>query len=160
MHGACRRSGFTFIELLITLGILAVLASIVFPMVEVKKQRQREQELKSALREIRTALDTYKQASDEGRIQRRVGDSGYPRSLEDLVAGVEDVKDPARRNLYFLRRIPRDPLFEDRTTPAHLTWAKRSYASPPDRPSEGADVFDVYSRSAGTGLNGVPYREW
>lgn len=155
-----RTTGFTFIELLVTLAIIAVLASIAYPMAELNKQRERERELKVALREIRGALSAYKRAGDEGRITRRANESGFPRSLLELVDGVEDAKDPTRRKIYFLRRIPRDPTFTDPAAPAASMWGKRSYASPPDKPAEGADVFDVYSQSAGVGLNGIPYREW
>jgi general secretion pathway protein G len=157
---AARQSGFSFIELLVTLAIISVLASIVYPFAELKQQRQREQELRVALREIRSALDAYKQAGDEGRIRRSPADSGYPKSLQQLVEGVEDQRDPARRRLYFLRRVPRDPMFPDSSVPAHLTWLQRSYASAPDRPAEGDDVFDVFSKSDRTGLNGIPYKEW
>lgn len=157
---ALRQTGFSFIELLVTLAIIAVLASIVYPMAELKQQRQREQELRIALREIRSALDAYKQAGDEGRIQRGAADSGYPKTLQELVEGVQDLKDPGRRKLYFLRRVPRDPTHPDPGVPAHLTWLQRSYASAPDRPAEGADVFDVFSKSDGMGLNGIPYKEW
>jgi general secretion pathway protein G len=160
MMGSRRHSGFSFIELLITLAIVSVLASIVYPMAELRQQRQREQELRAALGEIRSALDAYKQAGDEGRIPRSAADSGYPRSLLELVDGVTDAKDPGRRKLYFLRRMPRDPMSPDASVPAHLTWAQRSYESPPDRPAPGKDVFDVFSTSAGTGLNGIPYKEW
>lgn len=153
-------SGFTFIELLVTLAIVAVLASIAYPMAELAQQRERERELKIALREIRTALSAYKRAGDEGRIPRRVNESGFPSTLQVLADGVEDAKDPARKKIYFLRRIPRDPTNPDQEAPALATWGKRSYASPPDKPAEGMDVFDVYSRSPGIGLNGVPYREW
>lgn len=155
-----RQNGFTFVELLISLAIIAVLASVAYPLAELKKQRMREQELMTSLREIRAAVDAFKQASDEGRIQRVAGTSGYPRTLQQLVDGVENVKDPQRRKLYFLRRMPRDPMHSDLAAPAHATWAKRSYASASDKPAEGADVFDVYSRSPAVGLNGVPYREW
>ena len=155
-----RQSGFSFIELLVTLAVIAVLASIVYPMAELKQQRQREQELRIALQEIRSALDAYKQAGDEGRIQRTAGESGYPRSLQELAEGVVDVKDPTRRKVYFLRRVPRDPMFPDLNVPPHLTWLQRSYASAPDRPTEGTDVFDVFSKSDKVGLNGVPYKEW
>jgi general secretion pathway protein G len=158
--GRCHASGFTFIELLVTLAIVAVLASIAYPMAELASQRARERELKVALREIRTALTAYKRAGDEGRIPRRANESGYPPTLQVLLDGVENAKDPARSKIYFLRRIPKDPTFLDQTAPAVTMWAKRSYASPPDKPAEGLDVFDVYSRSAGAGLNGVPYREW
>lgn len=160
MASSRRPAGFTLIELLVTLAIIAVLASIAFPMVELKKQRERERELRMALIEIRTALNAYKKAGDEGRIMRRAGESGFPKTLQDLVDGVEDVKDPARRKLYFLRRIPRDPMFPDQNALGHLTWGKRSYSSPADKPAEGADVFDVFSKSLEIGLNGIPYREW
>lgn len=160
MVSSGRARGFTFIELLVSLAIVAVLASIAFPMAELTAQRQKEQELRRALREIRTALDAYKQAGDEGRIVRRAGDSGYPRSLQELAEGVEDAKDPARRKMYFLRRIPSDPMFPEPSAPPQSTWGMRSYASPPDKPMTGADVFDVYSRSSAVGLNGIPYREW
>ena len=153
-------SGFSFVELLVTLAIISVLASIVYPMAELRQQRQREQELRLALKEIRSALDAYKQAGDEGRIARSAADSGYPRTLLALVEGVPDVKDPSRRKLYFLRRVPRDPMFPDANIPSHLTWAQRSYESPPERPASGSDVFDVFSASEGAGLNGIPYKEW
>ncbi len=153
-------SGFTFIELLVTLAIVAVLASIAYPMAELAQRRERERELKVALREIRAALSAYKRAGDEGRIPRRANESGFPPTLQVLVDGVEDAKDPARSKIYFLRRIPRDPTNPDAGAPAPASWGKRSYASPLDKPAEGLDVFDVYSRSPGVGLNDVPYREW
>jgi general secretion pathway protein G len=122
-------------------------------------QRGKEHELKSALREIRDAIDTYKQAADEGRIEKPADASGYPPSLDVLVEGVSDIKSPERRMIYFLRRLPRDPFAPDYLETKE-TWAKRCYASPPDDPYEGDDVFDVFSKAEGTGLNGVPYREW
>jgi general secretion pathway protein G len=155
-----RSRGFTLIELVITVAIIAVLASVALPLNELTAQRAKEQDLRRALREIRAALDAYKQASDEGRILKRVGESGYPRRLEDLAEGVEDQKNPKKDRIYFLRRIPRDPLATDADASAADTWGKRSYASPPDDPKEGDDVFDVYTLAAGTGLNGRPYREW
>jgi general secretion pathway protein G len=123
-------------------------------------QRAKEQDLRRSLREIREAIDAYKQASDEGRIPKKLGESGYPRRLEDLVAGVEDQKNPKKQRIYFLRRIPRDPMARDPSREPLDTWGKRSYASPPDEPSEGEDVFDVFSLSTAIGINGRPYREW
>jgi general secretion pathway protein G len=154
-----RARAFTLIELIITVAIVAILASAVLPLSQIAVQRGKEQELRTALHQIRTAVDAYKQAADEGRIMKKADESGYPPNLEVLVAGVEDAKAPEKRMIYFLRRLPRDPF-----APEHLsaddTWAKRSYVSPPDNPQEGDDVFDVFSRSPGVGLNGVPYREW
>lgn len=152
--------GFTLIELVITVAIVAILASIAMPLNELMVQRSKEQDLRRALREIRQALDAHKQASDEGRIQKRVGESGYPKRLEDLVEGVEDQKNPRKEKIYFLRRIPRDPFGSEREAAPAQTWGKRSYASPPDELREGDDVFDVYTLAAGTGINGRPYREW
>ena len=152
--------GFTLIELVITVAIVAILASVAFPLNELAVQRGKEQDLRRALREIRDGIDAYKQASDEGRIQRRVGESGYPKKIEDLVEGVEDQKTPKKERIYFLRRIPRDPLATDPGLAPAATWGKRSYASPPDEPREGDDVFDVFSLAPGKGINGRPYREW
>jgi general secretion pathway protein G len=154
-----RARGFTLIELVVTVAIVAVLASIALPLNELVVQRGKEAELRRALREIREAIDAYKQAFDEGRMVRRAGDSGYPKHLEDLVQGVEDQKDPAHARIYFLRRIPRDPFADDANLSAADTWGKRSYASPPDNPQEGDDVFDVFTRSTLTAINGRPLRE-
>ena len=151
--------GFTLIELLVTVAIIAVLASVALPLNEMTAKRGQEQELRRALREIRDAIDAYKQAVEEGRIVKALGGTGYPKSLDELVNGVEDRKSPKQARIYFLRRLPRDP-FADPMLAAADTWGKRSYASPPDSPSEGDDVFDVYSLSNGTGINGRPYRDW
>ena len=155
-----RQRGFTFIEIIATLAIIAVLTSIALPLAEVSAQRKKEEDLRLNLRQIRDALDAYRQAGDEGRIVRKVGDSGYPKTLQMLIDGVEDAKSPTGGKMYFLRRIPRDPLYPDPSVPPAQTWGKRSYASPPDAPREGDDVFDVYSLSHGTGHNGIRYREW
>jgi general secretion pathway protein G len=152
--------GFTLIELVVTVAIIAVLASIALPFNELVVQRSKEQDLRRGLREMRDAIDAYKQASDEGRLQKRAGESGYPKKLEDLVAGVEDQKNPKKERIYFLRRLPRDPFAVDPALAPAETWGKRSYASPPDDPREGDDVFDVFSLSTATGINGRPYKEW
>lgn len=154
------KNGFTFIELVITVAIVALLASVALPVTELAVQRAKEQDLRRTLRQIRDAIDAYKQASDEGRIRKTVGDSGYPRNLDELVEGVDDQKSPRKEKIYFLRRVPRDPFFADTTASAVATWGKRSYASPPDDPREGDDVFDVFSLAAGRGINGQPYRDW
>jgi general secretion pathway protein G len=154
-----RARGFTLIEVLVTLAIVAILASAAMPLAELGLKRQKEVELARALRVIRGGLDAYKKAWDDGRIERRVGQSGYPPTLEALVTGVVDAKDPQKKRIYFLRRLPADP-FSGESAAAAQSWGLRSYASPPDQPTPGADVFDVYSRAAGVGLNGVPYRDW
>jgi general secretion pathway protein G len=152
--------GFTLIELLVTLAILGVLASMTVPVAQVMRQREREQELRSALHEIRGAIDAYQAASKEGRVPKEAGATGYPPSLDVLVQGVVDQRDPKEHKIYFLRRIPRDPMNIDAELSDAATWGKRSYASEPDDPQEGDDVYDVYSTSTGIGLNGVPYKKW
>jgi general secretion pathway protein G len=155
-----RESGFTLLELLITVAIVGLLASIALPLSELAMKRSTEQDLRRSLREIREGLDAYKRASDEGRITRSADQSGYPPTLTALVEGVTDAKSPSGATLRFLRRVPRDPLFADASGAAEKTWGVRSYESPVDAPRPGSDVFDVYSTSAGTGLNGIPYKEW
>jgi general secretion pathway protein G len=156
-----RRFGFTLIEMLATVVIVALLASLALPLAEVSAKRVKEQELRLALREIRTALDAYRQAVEEGRISSAMHESGYPGSLQVLVDGVPDASSPDRKKrIYFLRRIPRDPFFSDPARADEESWGKRSYASSPEAPEEGADVFDVYTRAPGNGLNGIPYSRW
>ena len=154
-----RQTGFTLIELVVTVAIVSVLALVAVPMTAVTMQRVRESELRTALREIRTALDDYKKAVDAGRIEKRADGSGYPPNLDVLANGVEDAKSAVRQKLYFLRRLPRDP-FADPSQSAADSWGKRAYGTPPDAPAEGEDVYDVFSRSTQRGLNGVAYREW
>jgi general secretion pathway protein G len=152
--------GFTLVELVITVAIVGVLALMAAPLLEVTAQRHKETELRLALRQIRGAIDAYHQAALDKKIEVTADSSGYPPSLEVLVAGVPDITKPDRPNIYFLRHLPRDPMNPDTQLTATASWGVRSYASPPDMPSPGEDVFDVYSLSGGIGLNGVPYREF
>ena len=145
--------GFTLVELLIVVAIMALLASIAAPLAELSYQRGKEQELRTALREIREAIDTYKRAADDGKIEKSADSSGYPPSLRTLVEGVPDKSSPEKSTLYFLRRIPRDPISGEE-------WGVRAYASPANDPQPGKDVYDVYSKSEEIGLNKVPYKEW
>jgi general secretion pathway protein G len=152
--------GFTLIELVITVTIVGLLATVAMPLAELTVKRGKEQELHAALREIRTALDGYKRAADQGRIEQEADASGYPPSLEVLVTGVEDSASPERKKIYFLRRLPRDPLFPDGSAEPAGTWGLRSYASPPDEAQAGDDVYDVYSLATGKALDGSAYRNW
>ena len=158
----CERvRGFTLIELVMTVAIMGLLAMVVLPMAEISVRHTKEQNLRVALREIRDALDAYKKAVDEGKIARKLGSSGYPESLQLLVDGVNDAKNPkGNSKIYFLRRIPRDPLEADSNKSDSDTWGKRSYESSADDPQEGQDVYDVYSLSPDNGLNGIPYKKW
>ena len=124
-------------------------------------QRQREQELRAALREIRGAIDRYHAAAEQGLIERRVGDAGYPPDLETLVAGVPNVKSPSREPMFFLRRVPRDPFFEDERAPAAATLGAAQLEEPGRPPRSGQRrVRRDLRRARGNGLNGVPYSEW
>ena len=151
--------GFSLIELMVSLALIALFATLALPLHELTVRRTQESELRDALRQIRTALDAYRQAGEEGRIPVEAGASGYPRTLDVLVSGVRDVRNPAAAPIYFLRRIPRDP-FAASDVKAVASWGLRSYRSPHDRPSPGDDVYDVYSLSPATGINGIPYRQW
>lgn len=150
--------GFTLVELIVVMAVLGILATASFPLAELMVQRDRERELKRSLWEIRDAIDAYKRAAADGTVTVAAGASGYPPSLEQLVAGVTNPKDAGKLR-YFLRRVPRDP-FADRSAPAEKTWGLRSFDSPAERPRAGVDVYDVYSLSAKTGLNGTALREW
>ena len=160
MHAGRRIRGFTIIEMVITVAIIGLLASVAVPLVELTVQRGKEQDLRHALRQIRGAIDDYKRAVDKGQVARAADATGYPPSLDVLVDGVINATDPKKRRIYFLRRLPRDPFHDDPGVPASGTWGLRSYESSAQSPSEGKDVFDVYSMSPGTGINGVPYRQW
>ena len=158
--------GFTLIELLITLAIVGLLAMTSLPLYEVTARRQKESELRESLRIIRSGLDAYKAAVDSGALKKEAGQSGYPPTLEILTESLlrADAADPngtdAASRIVILRRLPRDPFFTDAQVPAAQTWNLRSYASRPDDPQPGDDVFDVSSKSAATGLDGTPYASW
>ena len=152
--------GFTLIELVITVAIVGLLASAALPLASMAIRREKESDLRVALQQIRGAIDAYKEAAAQGKIQVEADKTGYPASLQLLSEGVEDFTSPTKVKIYFLRRLPRDPLFPDSTAAAADTWGLRSYASPPEDPQPGDDVFDVYSLAKGKGLNGVEYRDW
>ena len=153
-----RSTGYSFVELLVVSAILLILASAVAPLAHVTVQRQRETELRRALREMRTAIDRYKDAVDLGTIggtEIDPDDQGYPPSLEILVEGVEPVDENAGSVVRFLRRIPVDPMT------GSTDWGLRSYQDDPDVTRWGGDnVYDVYTRSRGTALDGTRYRDW
>jgi general secretion pathway protein G len=152
--------GFTLVEMLVVVTLVGILAAAAQPLGVWVHKRQREAELRQALRTLRDGLDAYHRAAREGRITLKADDSGYPTDLDTLVRGVPDAKDPQHaKRLYFLRRLPRDP-FADPTLPPAQTWALRSYDSPPDAPAPGRDVFDVHSRAEGTAIDGSRYKDW
>ena len=150
--------GYTFVELLIVTTILLILASAVMPLAQVATQRQREAELRRNLRELRTAIDAFKDAVDLGRIpttELEPGNEGYPPDLETLVEGISAANDASGRKLRFLRRIPVDPLTGE------AEWGLRSYQdSATSTTWGGQNVFDVYSEAEGTALDGTEYRTW
>jgi general secretion pathway protein G len=153
-----RHSGYSFVELLVVSALLMILASAVMPLARVTMQRQREGELRRVLREMRTAIDKYKDAVDAGLIagtEVRAGSEGYPPDLERLVEGVPVVNDASGRKLKFLRRIPIDPITRSDE------WGLRSYQDSPETNTWGGqNVFDVYTKSPGTALDGTKYRDW
>jgi general secretion pathway protein G len=150
--------GYTFVELLVVAALVSILASAALPLAKVTVQRQREIELRRALREMRTAIDHYKDAADGGMIantELKLGNEGYPTDLDVLVEGIRAAGDANDRKLKFLRRIPVDPLM------GNTEWGKRSYQDKPDSRSWGGqNVYDVYSLSEGTALDGTKYRDW
>lgn len=152
--------GFSLIELLVVIAILSLLATLAFPLTELAHRRNQEEDLRRALREIRSALDAYKRTVDSGLIARQVGASGYPPNLEVLVEGSANAQIPSGAKFYFLRRVPRDPFADAAVTDAAQTWGLRSYESSHSEPKPGKDVYDVYSLAKGVGLDGRPYRDW
>ncbi|WP_322076159.1 type II secretion system protein [Burkholderia cepacia] len=155
-----RARGFTLIEMMVALTLLALLATVALPLTDLARRRADETELRRALVVIRSALDAYKAAVGEGRIEHSADASGYPPDLRTLVEGVEDKTSPNGARLYFLRKIPADPMCEcDGKAPDEM-WETRSYASDPASFSSGEDVFDIRSTNRKEGINGVPYNQW
>jgi general secretion pathway protein G len=149
-----RTCGFSLIELVVTIMIIAILTGMAVPLARNTIQREREFALRTALREMRTALDKYKDACDRGFIQQKVNTECYPESLEVLVEGI-DMVGQVDKKLKFLRRIPTDPMTNS------TDWGQRSYQDDPEASSWGGqNVFDVFTKSQGTALDGTKYREW
>ncbi|MCB9378475.1 MAG: type II secretion system protein [Holophagales bacterium] len=149
-----RQRGFTLTELVVVCAVLSILAGVAFPTARYTRKRLKEMELRTALREMRSAIDEYKRYSDTGLITVDLGTDGYPPDLETLIDGV-DVVGQIDKKARFLRRIPIDPMTGE------AEWGLRSYQDDPDSSSWGGEnVYDVYSLSIGTGLDGVPYSEW
>jgi general secretion pathway protein G len=153
-----RESGFTFVELLVVTALVGILAMAIMPLAKVAMQRQREIELRRTLRELRTAIDHYKDAADQGKIPAtsiRAGSEGYPPDLDTLVVGVRSGEGATEKRLKFLRRIPVDPITRSKE------WGLRAYEDRPDSKSWGGqDVYDVYSKSDGVALDGTKYSDW
>jgi general secretion pathway protein G len=153
-----RARGYTFVELLVVSTIILILASAIMPLAKVTARRHRESELRRALREMRTAIDKYKDQADLGNIsalELKPGNENYPPDLQTLVDGVTAANDPTGRKLKFLRHIPVDPM-------THNTeWGLRSYQDKPDSTHWGGqNVFDVYTTFDATALDGTKYRDW
>ena len=146
-----RQHGFTLVELIIAITIMSILAGAAIPVVRVRVRRDRERELRRDLWEMRDAIDRYKDAADRGAFQIKVGTDGYPPDLETLVNGV----DVQGKKVRFLRRIPIDPLT------GKTEWGMRSNQDEPDSTSwDGQNIFDVYSQSQGTAIDGTKYVDW
>jgi general secretion pathway protein G len=143
--------GFTLIELIVATAILVILTGLAVPMARISIKRERERELRRDLWELRDAIDRYKDAADRGGFQIKVGSEGYPPDLDTLVNGV----DVGGKKLRFLRKIPTDPMT------GNTEWGLRSMQDDPTSDSWGGqNVFDVFTKSPGTGLDGTPYKEW
>jgi general secretion pathway protein G len=152
-----RQEGFTYIELIIATIVLAVLAAAIVPVTQAASKRAKEAELRAALRTLRTAIDEYKRAVDMGQIggtDIELGSEGYPEKLEILVEGVSQVGS-AGKKIKFLRRIPIDPMTNS------TDWGMRSYQDEPDaRMWGGQNVYDVFTKSTATALDGSKYSDW
>jgi general secretion pathway protein G len=151
-------SGFTFIELVVATAVMMILASAALPLARVSMRRSKELELHRVLREMRTSIDRFKDNADTGKIAQselQFGGENYPTSLEQLVNGVAIANDATGKKMKFLRRIPLDPLT------GQADWGLRAYADAPDaKVWGGTNVYDVYSKAEGVGLDGTKYRLW
>ncbi len=159
--------GFTLIELLIALALVGLLSSVALPLYQMTTTRYKETQLREALRTIRNGLDAYKAAVDAGKIKVEAGDSGYPPTLDALTQPIEitpstgvTMPDDKPKRFVILRRLPRDPFFPDAAAPATESWNTRSYASMPEDPQPGPDVFDISSKSDHVALDGSNYKDW
>jgi general secretion pathway protein G len=149
---ANRAHGFTLLELIVAATILSILTLMALPLARVTIQREREKQLRQALWEMRDAIDRYKDAADRQAFQTKVDSNGYPPDLETLVKGVEA---QGGKKIRFLRSIPVDPMTKSKE------WGMRSMQDDPDSDSFGGQsVFDVYTKSTGTGLDGTKYKDW
>ncbi len=151
----CRKDrGFTLVELIVTVTIIAIITGLAIPLTRNTIKREKETDLRIALREMRVAIDKYKEASDKGQIQQTLDGGGYPAKLQDLVDGVPQVGQVDKK-LKFLRRIPLDPMTNS------TEWGMRSVQDDPKVNSWGGqNVFDVYTKSEGIALDGTKYSEW
>ena len=153
------RKGFTLVEMLVTMGILAILAFAILPLAKNAVKREKEIELRRSLRIIRTAIDEYKKMADEKKFEFDEDTEGYPPNLDILVEGIEikaeEGSEEETKIHKFLRRIPKDPMSKS------LEWGLRAYGDDPDSSSWGGDnVYDVYTRSPGIAFDGSYYRDW
>ena len=147
--------GLTLVELIVAFTILALLTTMSVPLARYKVRRDKERDLRYALREIRKAIDDYKDAALAQKIQVKIGTEGYPESLDDLVNGVNLVQSAEKKKIKFLRRIPLDPMTNT------YDWGKRSMQDDPDNASWGGqNVFDVYTKSMERARDGTPYSKW
>jgi len=151
MRNAKKQSGFTLIELIVATTILLILSTMALPLARVTIKREKEKELRAALWQLRDAIDRYKDAADQNKFQVKAGTEGYPPDLDTLVKGV----DVGSKKLRFLRKIPTDPMT------GSTEWGMRSMQDDPDSDSwDGNDVFDVYTKSTGSALDGTKYKDW